>query len=76
MAATTNVVYTEAQTEAFMDDTTLNPVVKEQRGEVQITLVFDGVDINPGAIFDAIKTLGTAQTDKVPARLNYNFIMS
>ena len=76
MAATKEVVYTQTQTEAFMDDTKLNPVVKEARGEVQITLVFDGVDIDPGAIFDAIKTLGTAQTDKVPARLNYNFIIS
>lgn len=76
MAATTNVVYTETQTQTYMDDTNLNPVVKEARGEVQLTLVFDGVDINPGAIFDAIQTLGTVQTDKVPTRLNYNFIIS
>lgn len=76
MAATDDVVYTETETQTFMDDTELNPVVTEKRGEVQLTLVFDGVDIDPGAIFDAIQTLGTVQTDKVPARLNYNFIIS
>ena len=76
MAATKEVVYTEAQTEAMMDDTTLNPSRTEKRGEVNITLVFDGVAINPAAIFDAIKTLGTAQTDKVPYGGNYNFIIS
>jgi hypothetical protein len=76
MAATKEVVYTEAQTQTFMDDTNLNPVVKEARGEVQVTLVFDGVDIDPGKIFDAVQTLGTVQTDKVPTRLNYNFIIS
>lgn len=76
MAATNEVVYTQAETEAFMDDTTLNPVVNEARGEVQVTLVFDGVDIDPGEIFDAVQTLGTVQTDKVPTRLNYNFIIT
>ena len=76
MAATKEVVYTETQTQTFMDDTKLNPVVKEARGEVQITLVFDGVDIDPAKIFDAVQTLGTVQTDKVPTRLNYNFIIS
>jgi hypothetical protein len=76
MAATKEVVYTEAQSEAFMDDTKLNPVLKEKRSEVQLTLVFDGVDVNPGAIFDALKALGTVQTDKVPARNNYNFIIT
>jgi hypothetical protein len=76
MAATKEVVYTQAQSEAFMDDTKLNPVVNERRGEVQLTLVFDGVDIDPSKIFDALKTLGTVQTDKVPARLNYNFIIT
>jgi hypothetical protein len=38
--------------------------------------VFDGVDVNPGLIFDALKALGTVQTDKVPARKNYNFIIT
>jgi hypothetical protein len=76
MAATNEVVYTETQTQTFMDDTKLNPVVKEKRGEVQLTLVFDGVDIDPAEIFDAIQTLGTVQTDKVPARQNYSFIIS
>lgn len=76
MAATTNVAYTEAQTGAFMDDTSLNPVIKEARGEVQVTLVFDGVTIDPGKIFDAVQTLGTVQSDFIPARLNYNFIIS
>lgn len=76
MAATTNVAYTEAETQTFMDDTTLNPVGTEKRGEVQITLVFDGVDANPALIFDALQTLGTVQTDKVPTRKNYNFIIS
>lgn len=76
MAATTNVAYTETETQTFMDDTDLNPVVKEQRAEVQLTLVFDGVDVNPALIFDALQTLGTVQTDKVPTRLNYNFIIS
>lgn len=76
MAATKEVVYTETETQTFMDDTNLNPVVKEARGEVQITLVFDGVDIDPAEIFDAVQTLGTVQTDKVPTRLNYNFIIS
>ena len=76
MAASKEVAYTETQTQTFMDDTNLNPVVKEKRGEVQITLVFDGVDITPGAIFDAIQTLGTVQTDKVPNRQNYNFIIT
>jgi hypothetical protein len=76
MAAIKDVVYTEAQTQAFMDDTKLNPVSTEKRGEVQVTLVFDGVDIDPAEIFDAVQTLGTVQTDKVPTRLNYNFIIS
>ena len=76
MAASKEVVYTETQTQTFMDDTKLNPVVKEKRGEVNITLVFDGVDINPATIFDAIQTLGTVQTDKVPAHLNYSFIIT
>lgn len=76
MAATKEVAYTEAQTQTMMDDTTLNPSRTEQRGEVNITLVFDGVAINPAAIFDAIQTLGTVQTDKVPYGGNYNFIIS
>lgn len=76
MAASTEVAYTQTQTEAFMDDTTLNPVVKEKRCEVQVTLVFDGVDFNPGTFFDQLKNLGTVQTDKVPARNNYNFIIT
>jgi hypothetical protein len=76
MAATTKAVYTEAQAEAFMDDTNLNPVSTEDRGEVHITLTFYDVDINPGAIFDALKTLGTVQSDFLPTRKNYNFIIS
>ncbi len=76
MPATNEVVYTQAQTEAMMDDTVRNPVRTEKRGEVHITLVFDGVAINPGAIFDAIKGLGTAQTDKIPQGGNYSFIIS
>jgi hypothetical protein len=76
MPATTEVVYTQAQTEAMMDDTVRNPVRTDKRGEVNITLVFDGVSINPALIFDAIKTLGTAQTDKIPQGGNYSFIIS
>jgi hypothetical protein len=76
MAASKEVAYTETQTQTFMDDTNLNPVLKETRGEVQLTLVFDGVDINPALIFDAIQALGTVQTDKVPTRKNYNFIIT
>lgn len=76
MAATTEVAYTEAQTQTMMDDTTLNPARTEKRGEVNITLVFDGVEINPALIFDAIQNLGTVQTDKVPSGGNYNFIIS
>ena len=76
MAASTDVVYTQTETEAMMDDTVLNPVVNEKRAEVQVTLVFDGVDFNPGTFFDALKGLGTVQTDKIPARNNYNFIIT
>lgn len=76
MAASTDVVYTQTETETMMDDTVLNPVVNEKRAEVQVTLVFDGVDFNPGALFDALKGLGTVQTDKIPARNNYNFIIT
>lgn len=71
-----NTAYTEAQTEALMDDTDLNPVTDDQRGEVQVTLVFDDVDFDPGALFDALQTLGTVSTDKVPTRRNYNFVIS
>lgn len=73
MAASTNVVYTEAQAEAAMDAL---PTSSEKRGEVQLTLVYDGVTINPGALFDALKNLGTVQTDKVPARNNFSFIIT
>ena len=76
MAATTETVYTETQTTAFMDDTILNPSRTEKRGEVNITLVFDGVAINPAAINDALQTLGTVQTDRVPSGNRYSFIIS
>ena len=76
MAASTEVAYTQTQTEAFMDDTTLNPVTTEKRCEVQVTLVFDGVTFNPSHLFDQLKNLGTVQTDKIPARNNYNFIIT
>ena len=73
MAATTQAVYTQAQTEAMMDAL---PVVTEKRGEVHITLVFDGVAINPGTLFDHLKDIGTIQTDMVPAGNRFNFIVS
>ena len=76
MPATTQVVYTEAQTEAFMDDVNLNPVSSEKRGEVQLTLTFDGVAINPALLFDALKNLGVVQSNVLPARGNYNFLIT
>lgn len=76
MPATTEVVYTQAQTEAMMDDTIRNPVRTDKRGEVNITLVYDGVSINPGLLFDQLKNLGTVQTDKIPQGGNYSFIIS
>lgn len=76
MAATTEAVYTAAQTTTMMDDTNLNPVVKEKRGEVHLTLTFDGVDINPGLILDAIQTLGTVQANMVPCRGEYSFLVT
>ena len=76
MAATTSVVYTETQTQTFMDDTKLNPVSNEKRGEVHITLTFDGVSIDPALIFDALQTLGTVQSNLVPTHKNYNFIIT
>lgn len=75
--ATTRAVYTEAQTEAMMDDTTQNPVSTEDGCEVQLTLTFrEGKSHNPAALFDALQTLGDVQTDMVPARNNYNFIIT
>jgi hypothetical protein len=74
--AATNTVYTEAQVEAMLDDTVRNPVTDEDGGEVQITLTFRGVDVNPGAIMDALKNLGTVSSDFIPARQNYNFVIS
>jgi hypothetical protein len=74
--AATNTVYTEAQVEAMLDDTVRNPVTDEDGGEVQITLTFRGVDVNPGAIMDALKNLGTVGSDFIPARQNYNFVIS
>jgi hypothetical protein len=76
LAATTEVVYTAAQTTAMMDDTLRNPVRTDKRGEVHITLVFDGVSIDPAAINDAIQTLGTVQCDKIPQGGNYSFIIT
>jgi hypothetical protein len=76
MAATTEVAYTAAQTTAFMTDTVRNPVRTEKRGEVHITLVFDGVAIDPAAIRTAIANLGTVQTDKIPQGGNYSFIIT
>jgi hypothetical protein len=76
MAASTEVVYTEAETEAMMDDTVRNPTSNEARVEVHMSLVFDGVTMDPGAIMDAVKTLGTTQTDKIPAGGNYSFIIT
>jgi hypothetical protein len=76
MPATTQAVYTQAQCQTMMDDTNQNPVRNEKRGEVHISLVFDGVDINPALIFDAIQTLGTVQADKVPAGGRYEFIIT
>lgn len=75
--ATTQAVYTETQTETMMDDTKLNPVVKEEGCEVQVTLTFrGGKSHDPGALFDALQNLGDVQTDFVPARNNYNFIIT
>lgn len=76
MPATTKVAYTAAQTTTMMDNTTLNPVSTEDRNEVQVTLVYDGVDFNPALLLDALQTLGTVQTDKIPTRGNYNFIIT
>lgn len=76
MAATDEAVYTAAQVTAFMDDTKLNPVRTDKRGEVHLTLVFDGVDIDPAAINDAVQTLGTVQMDKIPYGGNYSYIIS
>lgn len=76
MAVTRQAAYTTAQCQTMMDDQKQNPIRKEKRGEVNLTLVFDGVDINPGLIFDAVQTLGTVQSDVVLARGNYSFIIS
>jgi hypothetical protein len=69
-------VYTEVETEAAMDDVKLNPVVDNEDGEVIIQLSFRGVSIDPELIFDALKNLGTVQSDVLPARHNYRFIIN
>lgn len=75
--ATNQAVYTQEQTEAMMDDTTQNPVSTEDRAEVQVTLVFTGgKPFVPSELFDALQEIGDVQTDFVPARNNYNFIIT
>lgn len=76
MAATTEAAFTEAQVTTFMADTNLNPVSNEKRGEVHVTLVFDGVTFNPATLLTQLKGLGTVQSDNVPARNNYSFIIT
>ena len=73
MAASTEVCYTQAETEAMMDAL---PTSTEKRCEVQVTFVFDGVSFVPGTFFDHLKDIGTVQTDKVPARNNFNFVIT
>lgn len=59
-----------------MDDVQINPVTNEQRGECHITLTFDGVALNPGAIYDALKALGVVRCNLVPASGKYNFLIT
>jgi len=66
MAASTEVAYTQTQTEAFMDDTTLNPVTTEKRCEVQVTLVFDGVTFNPGHLLRPVEEPGNGPDRQDP----------
>jgi hypothetical protein len=74
--ATTQAVYTEAQTQAMMDDVNLNPTSTEDAGEVQITLTYKGLTINPATIFDALQTIGDVQSDFVCSGNRYNFIIT
>lgn len=78
MAATNEAVYTETEVETMMDDTVgLNPTNSEVDHEVNITLVYGaGVTFNAGTLFNALQALGTIQSDKVPTRGNYNFIIT
>jgi hypothetical protein len=70
-------VFSQAQTQALMDDANLNPTSNQTDAEVHVTLVFRGVTANPATIYDAVQTLGAVvRTDMVPARNNYSFIIS
>lgn len=61
----------------MMDDTVLNPTNNEVDHEVTITLTYAaGVTYNANTLFDALQALGTIQSDKVPARGNFNFLIT
>lgn len=69
-----STVYTPAQAEAQADDTTLNPAITEDDCEVHLTLVFRK-DSTMGAVFDAVKNLGTVACDKPITRRSATLIV-
>lgn len=70
-------VFTQAETQAMMDDAKRNPTSNELDAEVHVTLTFRGVTMNPATIYDAVQTLGAVvRADKVPGQGQYSFIIS
>ncbi len=75
--ANIETVFTQAETEAMMDDAVRNPTSNEADAEVHITLTFRGTTMNPNTLYNAIQGLGTVvRADKVPGRGNYSFVVS
>lgn len=48
---------TAAQTKTAMENTTLNPKVKQMRGKVQFNLLLENVEFNPKTFYEALETL-------------------
>lgn len=48
---------TAAQTKTAMENTTLNPKIKQMRGKVQVNLLLENVEYNPKTFFEALETL-------------------
>lgn len=70
-------VYNATQTEAFMDDEVLNPDITEDEGQINVTLILDGVTLDLSTLYDALNdAFGTVTTDHVPTRGQYIFRLS
>lgn len=75
--ASIETAYTATQTEAFCDDTSLNPSLTETDGEIHITIQNRDGTITMGSVYDALNAAyATVACNQEPARNTGVFVVS